>query len=250
MKNLKFIFVLSTIFFWGNLLSAQDAKEIVRKSHERMRGNTSTSSITMKIVRPKWERTISMKSWSKGDDFSMILITAPARDQGAAFLKRDKEVWNWQPSINRNIKLPPSMMSQSWMGSDFSNDDLVRQASIVEDYTHKIIGSEKIQERDCYKIQLIPKPNAPVVWGKVLLWISKTDYLQLKTEMYDEDSYLVNTMLGSQIKTMGGRIIPTYMEMIPAGKQGHKTVLIYNALSFDQPIADDFFSVQNMTKVK
>ena len=250
MKNLKLILISLMLTLCLNPAFAQDAKEIVRKSHEKMRGNTGQSNVTMKIIRPKWQRTISMKSWSKGDDFSLILITAPARDKGSAFLKRGREVWNWQPSINRNIKLPPSMMSQSWMGSDFTNDDLVRQASIVNDYTHKIVDSEKIQNKDCHKIQLIPKPNAPVVWGKVVMWISKGDYLQLKTEMYDEDDYLVNTMLGSKIQSMGGRTIPTHMEMIPAEKKGHKTILIYNSLNFDKPIQDAFFSVQNMKKVK
>ena len=250
MNNLKLILSSIVFLFWLNPAFAQDAKEIVQKSHEKMRGNTLQSSITMKIVRPKWQRTISMKSWSRGDSFSLILIMAPARDKGSAFLKRNREVWNWQPSINRNIKLPPSMMSQSWMGSDFTNDDLVRQASIVEDYVHKIIGSEKIQGKDCYKIQLIPKPNAPVVWGKVMMWISKGDYLQLKTEMYDEDNYLVNTMIGSKIQSMGGRVIPTHMEMIPAEKKGHKTILIYNNLNFDKPIQESFFSIQNMKKVK
>lgn len=241
------LFLLSTM----NLLAQNEsAKDIVKKANEVLRGNTSKSIMAMKIVRPKWTRTVEMKSWSKGDDFSLILIQAPARDKGSSFLKRNREIWNWQPTINRTIKLPPSMMSQSWMGSDFTNDDLVRQASIVNDYTHKSLGSETINGQVCHKIELIPKPDAPVVWGKVLMWISKKQYLQMKTEMYDEDGYLVNTLLGSNVKNMGGRVVTARLEVIPADKEGHKTILDYKSLVFDQPIQDAFFSTQNMKKVK
>ncbi|MEO1651907.1 MAG: outer membrane lipoprotein-sorting protein [Bacteroidota bacterium] len=250
MKDLKFILLIGSLSLLTSLTQAQDAKEIIRKSNEKTRGKTSSGSMIMKIVRPKWTRTVSLKSWSKGDDYSLILIQAPAKDKGSSFLKRGREMWNWQPTINRTIKLPPSMMSQSWMGSDFTNDDLIKQSSIVDDYTHKVIGSEKMGDRECYKIQLIPKPDAPVVWGKVLMWISKKDYLQLKSEMYDEDGYLVNTMKGSNIKMVGGRLLPSQLEMIPADKQGQKTVLIYASMRFDQPISDDFFSTQNMKRVK
>ena len=141
------------------------------------------------------------------------------------------------------------MMNQSWMGSDFTNDDLVRQSSIVVDYTHKIVGSQTLEGRDCYKILLTPKPNAPVVWGKVEMWISKKDFLQLQSKMYDEDGYLVNTMRGSKIKNLGGRVLPSYMEMIPADKPNQKTVLEYKRMVFDKPMSDGFFSVQNMKRV-
>ena len=247
MKNILYILSIFCLFYTA---SAQDAKEIIRKSDEVMRGKTGQAEMTMTIVRPKWTRAVSMKSWSKGDDFSMILITGPARDKGTTFLKREKEMWNWQPTINRNIKLPPSMMGQSWMGSDFTNDDLVKQASIVVDYTHKITGSETLEGRDCHKIELTPKANAAVVWGKVIMWVSKQDYLQLKGEMYDEDGELVNTMKASKIKNLGGRMIPSYQEMIPADKEGHKTILEFKNMAFDINLADDFFSVQNMKKVK
>lgn len=250
MKNLGFVLLVASLTALSTLIQAQDAKEIIRRSNEKNRGKTSAGVMTMKIVRPKWTRTVSLKSWSKGDDYSLILIQAPAKDKGSSFLKRARELWNWQPKINRTIKLPPSMMTQSWMGSDFTNDDLVKQSSIVDDYTHKIIASEKIEDRDCYKIQLIPKPDAPVVWGKVLMWVSKKEYLQLKSEMYDEDGYLVNTMKSSKIKMIGGRLLPSQLEMIPADKKGQKTLLTYASMSFDQPISDSFFSTQNMKRVK
>lgn len=245
-----------TLLFIGLLLSlttltqAQNATDIIKKVDERMRGKTLQSTTTMTIIRPKWRRTVEMKSWAKGSDFSMVLIKKPVRDKGSGYLKRAKEMWNWLPKVGRVVKMPPSMMSQSWMGSDFTNDDLVRQSSIVVDYTHKILGSETMQGRDCYKILLTPKPNAPVVWGKVEMWVAKKDYLHLQSKMYDEDNYLVNTLRNSRIKMMGGRTIPTYMEMIPADKPNQKTVLEYKNVVFDKPIGNGFFSVQNMKKVK
>ena len=142
------------------------------------------------------------------------------------------------------------MMSQSWMGTDFSNDDLVKEASIVSDYDHSIVGEAIIEGRNCYIIEMIPKPSAAVIWGKVKAWIDKKDYLMLKIAYFDEDNELINTMLGSDIKTMGGKLLPTRMEMTPADKKGNKTVLIYNSLEFDKPISDSFFTTQNMSKVK
>lgn len=228
---------------------AQNATQIVKKADERMQGKSSQGVMTMTIIRPKWRRTVEMKSWSKGRNFSLILIKKPVRDKGSGYLKRGKEMWNWLPKVGRVVKMPPSMMNQSWMGSDFTNDDLVRQSSIVVDYTHKIVGSETLEGRDCYKILLTPKPNAPVVWGKVEMWISKKDFLQLQSKMYDEDGYLVNTMRGSKIKNLGGRVLPSYMEMIPADKPNQKTVLEYKRMVFDKPMSDGFFSVQNMKRV-
>ncbi|MGK7371085.1 MAG: outer membrane lipoprotein-sorting protein, partial [Candidatus Halalkalibacterium sp. M3_1C_030] len=113
------------------IVQAQDATEIVKRADEKMRGESSRAEITMEIIRPTWSRSISMKAWSLGMDYSLILVTAPARDEGTAYLKRGNEIWNWLPDINRTIKMPPSMMSQSWMGSDFSNNDLVEESSIV-----------------------------------------------------------------------------------------------------------------------
>jgi len=232
--------------------NAQDAKEIVRKADEKARGNSSRGELTMKIVRPSWTREMSLKIWSKGTDLALVLVTAPARDKGTASLKRKKEIWNWQPSIDRVIKLPPSMMMQSWMGSDFTNDDLVKESSIVNDYTQKIIKDSTIDGRPCWKIELTPKPDAPVVWGKVYTWIDKKDYIEMRNEFYDEDGQLVNTMLSSGIKLMGGKMLASHMEMIPADKTkaGNKTILDYQLLVFDEPYGDDFFSEQNLKKIR
>ncbi len=226
------------------------AKEIITKADEKLKGSTNEGTIKMSIVRPSWSREMTMKTWGKGDELSLIYVTAPARDKGTAFLKRGREIWNWQPSIDRAIKLPPSMMMQSWMGSDFTNDDLVKQSSIVTDYHHKLLGKETIEGRETYQLELIPKEDAAVVWGKILVWIDTQEFMQLKTEFYDEDGYLVNTMLGKDVKMLGGKLLPAIMEVIPADEEGNKTIIEYLSLKFDQPINDSFFSVQNMKRVK
>lgn len=231
-------------------LQAQDATEIVRKANEKMQGEQSRAEVTMQIIRPSWERSISMKSWSMGEDYNLILITAPARDEGTAFLMRENEIWNWLPNVNRTVKMPPSMMSQSWMGSDFSNNDLVRESSIVTDYTHTLQGDTTISDYDCYIIEMTPKPDAPVVWSKVLSYISKDEYLQLRGEFYDEDDVLVRIMNGSEIKELGGRLLPTKMEMNPVEEDGRKTVITYQNLEFDIDISENFFSTQNMKRVE
>lgn len=230
---------------------AQDAREIIKKADEKMQGEeTSQSTMTMTIVRPTWQREVTFKSWTKGRDYSLALVTAPAKEAGQTFLKRETEMWNWNPTINRLIKLPPSMMSQGWMGSDFSNDDLLKESSIVVDYTHKIIGEEEIDGWDCYKIELIPLEDAAVVWGKILKWIAKEEYLQMKSEYYDEDDYLIKTELAYDMKTMGGRLIPSKFELIPEEEEGHKTMVVMDDIKFNEPIPDSFFSQQNMKRIR
>ena len=245
-----FALLVMSIGFMSFEAAEPSAMEIVKKMDNKFRGASSKATMSMKIVRPKWSRTVTMKSWQKGDDYSLILITGPARDKGVAFLKRKKEMWQWQPSISRTIKLLPSMMGNSWMGSDFTNDDLSNQSSIVNQYTHKKLGKATIDGRNCYKIQLTPKDDAAVVWGKILMWVDVKDYLQLKTEFYDEDGYKINTMRGKNIKTLGGRVIPTKMEIIPEDDEGHKTVLEYKAMQFNVALKESFFTIQNMKKIR
>ena len=142
------------------------------------------------------------------------------------------------------------MMGQSWMGSDFTNDDLVRMNSIIDDFTHEIVGSENIGGFDCYVIELIPKPEAAVVWGKIKLWIAKAEFYEIKGEYYDEDLVLVNTMTSSNIKNMGNRTLPSKMVMVPVDKPGNQTILETIEIIFDQPIDESFFSQQNMKNIK
>ncbi|MCK4748482.1 MAG: outer membrane lipoprotein-sorting protein, partial [Bacteroidales bacterium] len=217
----------------------------------KMQGEeTSQSTMTMTIVRPTWERVVTFKNWTRGRDYSLALVTSPAREKGQSFLKRENEMWNWNPTINRLIKLPPSMMSQGWMGSDFSNDDLLKESSIVVDYTHSIVGEEEVDGWECHKIELIPHEDAAVVWGKIFKWVSKEEFLQMKSEYYDEDGYLIKTELAHDIKTMDGRIIPSKFELIPEEEEGHKTVVVMDEILFNKPISEAFFSQQNMKKVR
>ena len=226
------------------------ALEIVRRADEKVRGKTSMAEMKMTIVRPTWSREVTMKSWGKGEQLALILITGPARDKGMAFLKRNNEIWNWQPAIDRVIKLPPSMMMQSWMGSDFTNDDLVKESSAIHDYTHRLIGSEQVEGRECHKIEMVPKEEAAVVWGKVVVWIDKKDFMQMKATFFDEDGFLVNTMYGKDIKMLGGKLLPGRMEVVPADEPGKKTIIEYIRLEFDRTIDDAFFSMQNLKRVK
>ena len=226
------------------------AREIVKKADDKGRGQTSQGVLTLTIIRPAWSRSITMKSWSKGTDYSLIYVTAPAKEKGQVFLKRKTDMWNWVPSIERVIKVPPSMMMQSWMGSDFTNDDLVKESSLVVDYTQKLIGKEKVRDQECYKIELVPLPDAAVTWGKIILWITIKGFDQWEAEYYDEESNLVNVMNASNIKRMGDREIPSRLEIVPVNKKGNNTILEINSMDFNKPIAENFFSQQNMKSVK
>ena len=169
----------------------QSAIEIIQKADSKMRGASSFSEMAITIVRPKWQKTMTMKSWSLGTDYSVSLVTSPAKEKGSVFLKRKNEVWNYLPALERTIKLPPSMMTQSFMGTDLTNDDLVKQSSMVVDYTHKILSEEIVEGLDCWKLELIPNEEATVVWGKLIVWIDKSDFMQLKIEFYDDDEEIV-----------------------------------------------------------
>jgi outer membrane lipoprotein-sorting protein len=234
-------------------VSGQDlsAKEIVRLANEKFNGEkTSTSLMAMTIVRPTWKRTIEFKNWTSGTEYALTLITAPAKEKGQTFLKRQNEMWSWNPTISRLIKLPPSMMSQGWMGSDYTNDDILKESSVVNDYTHEIVGEEEINGRLCYKIKMVAKENADVVWGHQIRWIDKKDFLFMKSELYDEDGYLVRTETGKDIKEMDGRMIPTRIELVPADEEGKMTVIEIKQIEFNKPINDSFFSQQNMKRVR
>ncbi len=251
MKTIQHIFLTSAaLVIISSFSYAQSAKEIVTKAEDNIKGLSSVTEMTILIKRPTWTRSMSMKGWTKGEQYSMIVVTAPAKDAGTVFLKRVKEIWNWLPNIERVVKLPPSMMSQSWMGTDLTNDDLVKASSRIDDYNHKIVGDSVIEGRKCWKIEMIPLPAAAVVWSKVNMWIDKKDYLELRLEFFDEDNKLVNVMQGSDIRTIGGRVMPVKLEMIPVQKKGQETIITYNSAVFNQPISVDFFTTQNMKKAK
>lgn len=249
MKIILFLFLTTT--FSLQSFSQLTAKQIIEKSDAIMKGvKTTKAEMTITTVRPRWSREMTLKMWAKGSELSMVYILSPAKDKGTTYLMRDREVWNWVPSIERSIKLPPSMMMQSWMGTDFTNDDLVKQSSIVTDYDHELLGEVELDGRTCYKLKLVPKKDAPVVWGKVLVWTDKEDFFQLRVEYFDDDGYKINIMKASEVKMLGGRKMPTVLEMIPVEKKGQKTIMKYNSIEFDSPIEDGFFSVQNMKRLK
>ena len=246
-KFLQLIFLLGAI---ASNAQEVNVKDIVKQADEKFRGQSSQGTLTMTIQRPTWSRTISMKNWTLGTQYSLIYITEPAKERGQVFLKRENEMWNWVPSIERMIKIPPSMMMQSWMGSDFTNDDLVKESSLVKDYDPTLLGQETLEGYNCYKIQLIPHEDAAVVWGKIIMWVSDKDFLWLKAEYYDEDNDLVNTEILSDIKKMDDRIMPTHLEMIPEDKPGQKTIMVFEDIKFNVKLDESFFSQQNMKRIR
>jgi len=241
---------LASIFCSSSLLAELSAKEIIKKSDGLIRGNSSRGSLEMMITNPYFERTLKMKVWNKGRKKTFIRITYPAKEAGTGTLKIGNEMWNYLPSIEKIIKVPPSMMMAAWMGSDFTNDDIVRESSIVEDYNHRIVAEEKIDNYAAYKIEALPKPDAPVVWGKIYYWARKSDAVPLREEFYDEKGKLIKVMDYKEIKFMGGRVIPTFMTMRTMGKENSKTVLRIIESQFDIPIADSIFSLRNLQMVK
>jgi len=232
------------------LLGQPSPREILQRVEDNMRGTSSYTEMTMQTVRPRFTREISMRAWSLGDDYSMIVITAPAREKGTGFLKREREIWNYVPGIDRTVKMPPSMMSQSWMGSDFSNDDLVRGTSTVADYTHRLLRRERVEGHECYVLELIPRPEAPIVYSKVIYWVSVEYYLPVKVENFDEFGNLASTINFRDIRLMGGKHLPAIFEMIPADRPGHKTIITTHTANFRVSLSPEFFTLQNLSDIR
>lgn len=244
-------FFLSVLLaFFLLQITAQDPREIVQRSLDLVNGQSNQGEMEMTLVRPKYTRSISMKSWSLGNEYFLIYIMSPARDRGQVFLKRQSDMWNWMPNINRMIKIPPSMMAQNWMGSDFTNDDLVKMNSLVDDYDHRLLGEETIEGYPCYKIEMIPKPEAAVVWGKLILWVARDEFYQLKAEYYDEDFQLINRMEASEVKQFDDRKLPSKLVMTPLNKPGQQTIMQYLQFDFNVNLEESFFSQQNMKRIQ
>ena len=254
MKGPAFLPVLIILTGMNNMITSGQsltASNIVKIADEKFNGEKSSISVmSMTIIRPSWQRTVEFKNWSLGNKYALTLITAPAKDRDQTFLKREIEMWSWNPAISRLIKLPPSMMSQGWMGSDYTNDDLLRESSVVNDYTHEVIGEESIENRLCYKIKMIAREDAAVVWGKQIRWIDKKDFLILRAELYDQEGFLVRTEIGSDIKIMDGRTIPGRIELLPEEEPENKTVLYIQEIKFNVTIDESFFSQQNMKNIR
>ncbi len=231
-------------------LANDNARDIIQKSDALMRGTTMYGQYTMTVSRPEWQRSMEFKFWSEGTEKSFILMLKPAKNKGVTFLKIGREMWNYIPKINREVKVPPSMMLQSWMGSDFTNDDLVKESSIVTDYTHALLGREQEAGFEAYKVELRPKPEAAVVWDRVVEWIRVGDYLPLRAQYFNERGELIRTLVFSEIKKMGGRIIPAKFELIEEKKPGRKTTMLLKDAVFDRPLKKTTFTKQNLRRAK
>ena len=237
--------VLPFLVLWLVLLtappsSAQDAYGIVDAAVRYYRGKSSVCVIDMKIARPGWSREMSIRAWTKGQKDSLFTIIAPPKDEGNGTLKKGREMSTYNPKVNRVIKLPPSMMSQSWMGSDFSNEDLAKSDSIVDEYTHSLEGTEVHEGKTVYVIRCTPKPGAAVVWGAQRLKI-REDRILLLEEFYDEDGKLVKALAGSDIRQMGGKLFPKVWTMRKGTEGTEFTVVTYRDIRFDVDIPDYFF---------
>jgi outer membrane lipoprotein-sorting protein len=228
--------------------AGEPAVEIVRKSDALTRGETQTGTYRMVVVRPDWERTMVFDYASEGTEKAFIRVKEPVKERGVSFLKIRREMWQYVPRINRVIKIPPSMMLQSWMGSDFKNDDLVKESSIVEDYEHTLLGREMLDEGEAYKIELIPKPEAAVVWDRMLYWVRVADYVPLRAESFNERGERVRTIVYTDIREMDGRVIPLRFELVEDKKPGRKTILILDDVTFDRPISESVFTQANLRR--
>jgi len=227
-------------------LQAQTAREIIDRVDRLLRGESSRGRITMEITTEHWSRSLDMEVWSLGVEHSLVRVQSPAREAGTATLKAGQEVWNYLPRVDRTIKVPPSLMMGSWMGSHFTNDDLVKESRIVDDYDFEISFEGEREGVEVWEFQLTPRPEAPVVWGRIDEQVRKADLMPTWIRYYDEDGDLVRTLTFSDYRTMGGRLVPASMLVIPADKPEEHTVLTYHELDFDISLDENFFSLRNL----
>jgi len=234
-----------TILFLAPLLAAQSVEEVVKKIDELYRADSSYSEVEMEIVTPHWQRTLSMSTWTEGKEKTFIRLLDPPKDKGTATLRLKNEMWNYLPRANKIIKVPPSMMMSSWMGSDFTNDDLVKEFTLLDDYTYEYTQPEDAQP-DLLYVSFIPREGLPVVWGKIIAAVHRDNYLPEWDRYYDEKGRLMRVINFSEVKEFSGRLIPSVMEVIPQDKEDQKTVLRYIEAEFNIKISADVFSMRNL----
>lgn len=222
-----------------------DVKAVIQEIDELYRSKSSYSELEMEIVTPHWQRTLAMRVWTSGLDRTFIRITAPRKEKGVGTLRIENEMWNYLPKTNKVIKIPPSMMMSSWMGSDFTNDDLVKEYSLFEDYTYELTTVEDADDNLLY-VNCIPREDLPIVWGNIIVAARKSDHLPVWQRYYDEKDNLMRILDYGEIKTFGERTIPAVMEMVPQHKEGHKTVIRYHVLQFDIKIDSETFSLRHL----
>lgn len=224
----------------------QTAREIVDEVDRLLRGESSRGRFTMEIVTEHWSRSLEIRVWSLGTEYALARVLAPAKEAGTATLKIDEEVWNYLPRVDRTIKVPPSLMMGSWMGSHFTNDDLVKESRLIEDYEIEIAFEGPREGEEVWEFALIPKPEAPVVWGKILMQVRKRDKMPTWMRYYDERDRLERTMTLSDFRLMGGRLVPTVTDVVPADEPNERTTVRYEELEFDVGLSPDFFSLRNL----
>ncbi len=222
-----------------------DARAIVRAAWEHWRGSSSQGEMTMTIHRPSWERTMSMRLWTRGQKDSLVRVTAPAKDAGNATLILGDSMWTYSPKVNRVLKIPSSMMAQSWMGSDFSNKDVSRADTIVDQYDHRILETAHEDGHTVYVIESVPHPDAAVVWGKEVLRI-RDDHVVLAEDYYDQDGKLVKSMRSLEVGRMGGRTIATRQRMEKAEAKEEWTEVRVDSIRFDLAIPGRVFTRSNL----
>lgn len=230
--------------------AAQTPKEIVDRVDRLLRGASSKGDLTMNVTTRQWKRSLDLRIWSLGTDYALVRVLSPQKEAGTATLKVKNDVWNYLPRVDRTIKIPPSLMMGSWMGSHFTNDDLVKESRMAIDYDISIAFEGERSGVAVWELTLIPKPEAAVVWGKVVEQVRKSDLMPIWARYYDDDGQLVRTMTFGDFKVLGGRKVPARMTVTPTDKPGESTVIIYHDLQFDIGLKPDFFSLRALRSAR
>ncbi|UCG11752.1 MAG: outer membrane lipoprotein-sorting protein [Deltaproteobacteria bacterium] len=223
-------------------------RQILDKVDDLFRGRSSFGLGTMTVTTAHWKRSLKMEFWSKGKDKSLIRILAPKKEKGTATLRSGNDMWNYLPKVKRVIKLPSSMMADSWMGSHFTNDDLVKESRMADDYTFELTFYGEKDSQEIVEVTCRPKPEAAVVWGKVLVTALRKEYLPIFIRYFDEDIRLARTMTFSQVTELGGRRIPSVVTMVPEDKPEESTVIMYEKMDFNIGLDDGFFSLRTLQR--
>ena len=232
----------------ATLAAQESARDIIDRVDRILRGNSSHGVATMEVVTEHWQRSLAMEVWSLGTDYSLVTITAPAKEAGTGTLKATDDIWNYLPKVDRTIKIPASTMMGSWMGSHFTNDDLVKESTLVDDYEIEIRFEGDRDGVEVWELYLTPNPDAAVVWGHVEYQVRKSDMMPLSARYYDEDDALVRTLTFSDFRDMGGRMVPAAMDMQPEDKPNERTSIRYSDLEFDVDVDESFFSLQSLKR--
>jgi outer membrane lipoprotein-sorting protein len=240
--------LLSAVLLFPSISRAITATEILEQVDDLWRGESSFAEMTMDVVTENYERSMKLKAWSLGKEHSLFIITYPPKDRGVATLKAEEDIWNYLPRVNRVIRVPTSMMMANWMGSHFTNDDLVKESRMSEDYDSEVTFEGLRDGVNIYELTLVPKPDAPVVWGRIEITVIQETLRPTRSLYYDEDGVMSRIMTFSKIKMLGGREVPTVMVLIPEDKPGEKTVITYDSLELGLGLKPDFFSRDTLTR--